>query len=212
MGLRPVRCRHVIILVMNKSDFVITRIITDRIALHSFLLPLLTQDSGDVSTHLFVRANAHHNPTQTLNLTQGRVGAFPETWDDRWLSAGLGRRNYKTTLRKTPSGRMLYLPRLKPPNRSPKSSTKYNGQKIVWSPDSELERARRRWWHWGCPLHTGTGAREPHVAHSDRGLRHPQVHFHSGNSTEDDLRAPDQGQQRGSRRPVGQCYGRFWSL
>ena len=43
MGLRVVRCRSVIILVINSrsSNFVITRMITDRIALHSVLLPLL---------------------------------------------------------------------------------------------------------------------------------------------------------------------------
>ena len=37
---RPIR--FVIILVINKSDFVITRIITDEIRLHPVLLPLLT--------------------------------------------------------------------------------------------------------------------------------------------------------------------------
>ena len=43
MGLRVVRCWPVIILVINKSDadFVITRMITDRIGLHSVLLPVI---------------------------------------------------------------------------------------------------------------------------------------------------------------------------
>ena len=40
------------------------------------------KDSGNVSTHPSLRANPNPAPTQTLDLTQGRVGACPETWID----------------------------------------------------------------------------------------------------------------------------------
>ena len=40
------------------------------------------QDSGDVSTHPSLRPSPNPAPIQTLDLTQGRVGASPETWID----------------------------------------------------------------------------------------------------------------------------------
>ena len=64
-GLPVVRCRSVIILVINKSDFVITRTITDRIGLHSVLF---TSINNHYDVRSWASADNLHSFSKTYHI------------------------------------------------------------------------------------------------------------------------------------------------